>query len=119
MTNASLKCYLPRIFSDHSLINVKIYAKPKVSSNIPFHRRNFQYAKARNSSKIEHPKWPLSSLKIFFPAWNALFYTKCINRTRKFRLASRQNVLRSQLPVTIQECSWSVQVSSSKFKEPL
>lgn len=31
--------------SDHSLINVKIDAKPKTSSNVPFHRTIFWYTK--------------------------------------------------------------------------
>lgn len=50
LTTCSGKCFSvvsPHLgFSDHSLICLKIDAKPKSSSDVPFHRPIFQYFKA-------------------------------------------------------------------------
>lgn len=44
----------PLATSDHSLINVKVDAKPKASSDVPFHRMIFSYTKADCDSLISY-----------------------------------------------------------------
>lgn len=101
----------PVATSDHSLINVKMEAKPKPSSDISFHRIIYWYTK---------PGWYsfgfVTDLSAFFEYWvsrttffnaewiiydmRSLSLIKRIDKSRICNLISPLNLLRSELNIT-------------------